>query len=63
MLAVLAPYILIGAVSFGCALGGIIGIYQREKDAKLWHAKQEEDEALYILANPGKPVPPRNRLV
>ena len=63
MIALLAPYILLGAVSFGWALGGTIQIYRREKDAKLWHAKQERDETAFILANPGKPIPPRNQLV
>ena len=62
-MSVIAGHILIGAVCLGGAIGGIIQIYRREKDARLWRAKQEHDEAMFRLANPGKPVPPRNQLV
>ena len=55
-------HLLIAAVCGGLAIGGIIQIYKREKDARLWLAKQKYDEAMFRLANPGKPVFPRNRL-
>ena len=56
-------HILIAAVCGGFAIGGIIQIYKREKDARLWLAQQESEEEMFRLANPGKPVPPRNQLV